>query len=94
MNTTNIYGLLKDEFPGIEMGDYCTDLHVVYSTNVYNFLKENYEYFNNVKLFTSDIDGSQWIEIPFAYPLENEIGYKPTNKSQLIKQVQNKRGKL
>jgi hypothetical protein len=43
-----------------------SDLYVRHSTQVMNWLVRNYEYYYNLRFFTSPIDNKIWIEIPFA----------------------------
>jgi hypothetical protein len=50
---------------------YATDLYVLYSKEIYNWLKQHYEFFNNIEIHTGDVNGNSWygklfIEIPFA----------------------------
>jgi len=48
-----------------------TDLYIMFSESVNNWLKDNYEYYNNITRFISRIDGNIWLEIPFAYNNNN-----------------------
>jgi hypothetical protein len=49
-----------------------SDLLILYSEKVINWLKENYEFPQNIKVDNSNVKGQPWygkkfIEIPFAY---------------------------
>lgn len=64
-------GLNENDF-----GHYATDLYVLAKAGVLEWLKANYEFFQNARYFASNPESS-WkgalaIEIPFA-------GYWPTN---------------
>lgn len=54
-------GLSEDDF-----ATYCSDLYVRYQPNVMDWLRVNYESFDNVTTFRSNIDDELNIEIPFA----------------------------
>lgn len=43
-----------------------TDLYVRKTEQVYNYLKNNYQFFRNIKQFNSQIDNKIWLDIPFA----------------------------
>ncbi len=64
---------LKDQInralniPEKDIGNWCSDLHIKQSKEVEEWLKTNYEYYNNVEKFVSGIDGEMWLDIPFAY---------------------------
>lgn len=47
-------------------GRHETDLYVKYSPEVWAWLKDNYEWIANIKPFTSAIDKTVWLDIPFA----------------------------
>ena len=71
--------------PDDHFHNYCSDLLVLHSERVYNWLKEHYKFFVNVKVVTGNVKGSDWygkkfIDIPFAYTLE-EYHIKHYNKS-------------
>ncbi len=76
---------IKAAFPNMpesDFGYYETDLHVKYTPELWAWLKANYEWPNNIQRFQNDIDGTIWIDIPFAYfdidgsTNEMEAGYK------------------
>ena len=46
---------------------HCNDLYVKGEQKTIDYLKENYEFYCNVEEFTSQIDGTLWLDIPFAY---------------------------
>ena len=61
-------GLTEDDF-----GTHYTDLYVVAKPGVREWLKENYEWFCNVTMFTGNPEATQWngagklcFDIPFA----------------------------
>lgn len=45
---------------------YATDLYVLHSTKIYDWLKKNYQFFNQIRAFYSQIDAKLWLDIPFA----------------------------
>ena len=49
-----------------EIGNWCSDLHVLKNDISTKFINE-YEFKQNVKTFRSEIDGSIWYDVPFAY---------------------------
>lgn len=55
------------DLPESNFDSHQSDLYVKYSPEVCNWLKENYQYWNNCKTFTSQIDKCKWLDIPFAY---------------------------
>ncbi len=53
-------------------GHYCSDLQILYTKEVMDWLEDNYDFMANVKIHTSNVKGQDWygkrfIEIPFAY---------------------------
>lgn len=53
-------------FPNAEFGRHETDLYVKVLPGLIEWLKVNYEHFTNIQRFTSQIDKTQWLDIPFA----------------------------
>ena len=58
--------------PESDFHNYNSDLQILYSEKVMNWLKKNYEFKQNVTVHKSNIKGQPWygkrfIEIPFAY---------------------------
>jgi hypothetical protein len=51
---------------GVEIDNHETDLYVPV-TDVTTAILNDYHYRSNVKPFRSNIDGTQWYDIPFAY---------------------------
>lgn len=49
-----------------EIGNWCSDLHVLKNATSEKFINE-YEFKNNVTTFRSEIDNLIWYDIPFAY---------------------------
>jgi len=49
-----------------ELGNYCSDLHVLKNSISESFVS-GYEFKQNVKPFRSELDGKIWYDIPFAY---------------------------
>ena len=49
-----------------ELGNYCSDLHVLKNSISESFVS-GYEFKQNVTTFRSQIDGKIWYDIPFAY---------------------------
>lgn len=49
-----------------ELGNWCSDLHVMKNAISDKFVNE-YEFKMNVTKFRSEIDGLIWYDIPFAY---------------------------
>jgi len=68
MNET-LESRLRKAFPHLtdeNFGHWATDLHVKHNVEIVKWLKENYEFYKNVRTFVSSIDGSFWLDIPFA----------------------------
>ncbi len=57
-----VLNLKKENFD-----NHCNDLYVKADTKTVEYLKENYEFYCNIEFFTSQIDGTAWLDIPFAY---------------------------
>ena len=60
------------EIPEDNFSNSSNDLMILYSDEVMNWLKANYEFPQNIKVDTSNVKGQSWygkrfIEIPFAY---------------------------
>ncbi len=58
--------------PENEIHHYCSDLQVLYTKERMDWLKENYEHYSIIKVYTGDVKESDWynkrfIEIPFAF---------------------------
>lgn len=51
---------------GVEIDNHESDLYIPVTTETRN-LVHMYEYRQNVTVFTSQIDGKPWFDIPFAY---------------------------
>jgi len=65
----NLKDEIKKAFPKLTEEDFSsheTDLYVRYSPELFEWLKENYDFFENIEKFKSQIDGDQWLDIPFA----------------------------
>lgn len=65
--------------------NHCSNLYILYAKSIHTWLKDNYEFFNNVTVRHSNVRGQSWygkayIEIPFAY-MEEYI----TNRKKHIK---------
>lgn len=61
-----IYQKAVEVMPENEIGHWCSDLHLK-MTPVSHRLVMEYEFPKQVRWFCSQIDGSSWYEIPFAY---------------------------
>ncbi len=66
--------LLQEMFniPEENMNNYCSDLHILFSEEVWKWLMDNYEFPQNIKVQLSNVKGQSWygkqfIEIPFVY---------------------------
>jgi len=64
--TTTIYQSAKKLLPESEIDHHESDLYLKVS-DVSNILVSEYAFKQNVKKFTSNIDGKLWFDIPFAY---------------------------
>lgn len=65
----NIKQALIKEFnlhPTDDFDSHESDLYVRNTSGIMNWLVKNYEYYYNIRFFTSAIDGKVWLEIPFA----------------------------
>jgi hypothetical protein len=62
---------IQKQFPDIEYSTYESDLYVKAVDGVEQWLKENYKYYTNIKPFTSEIDKTRWLDIPFGYMIEH-----------------------
>jgi len=63
----SIHKRLLSAFPDAETDHHEGDLYVKHTPDILAWLKENYDYFCNVTRFRSAIDGTTWLDIPFAY---------------------------
>jgi hypothetical protein len=50
-----------------ELGNWCSDLHVLKNDISTEYMKNKYQFPMNVKTFRSAIDGTVWYDVPFAY---------------------------
>jgi len=65
---------LMAEFPWLDeryFDTYYSDLYVFYDERIYNYLKDNYQFFDNIRIDFSNIPGQSWKDkriliIPFA----------------------------
>ena len=57
---------LPKVFPDVEFDNHESDLYVKVVPGLMEWLKENYQFYSNIERFTSQIDGTPWIDIPFA----------------------------
>lgn len=57
---------IQEVFPDARFDRHETDLYVKVQPGLVEWLKSNYEYYNNIQRFTSQIDGTPWLDIPFA----------------------------
>lgn len=57
---------VKEVFPEAEFDRHETDLYIKNVPGLWDWLKSNYEHFRNCQHFNSAIDGSPWIDVPFA----------------------------
>ena len=69
--------------PESMFSNHCSDLQVLGNGRVINWLKENYEFYQNVERHISNVKGQNWfgqmyLEIPFAY--EEYYFLKPLRK--------------
>jgi hypothetical protein len=72
-----VLNTLKDELkyklniPEDNFGSHCSDLHVLYSPELEQYLKNNYEFYCNVVKELANVEGNEWygkyfFDIPFA----------------------------
>lgn len=54
------------ETQGIEYGNHASDLYIPVNDQT-RALVAAYEFKSNVTMFTSNVDGQLWYDIPFAY---------------------------
>lgn len=66
-NTEDLSLFNKVEKMGIEWDNYCGDLYIPVNSQTRELIND-YEFKCNVTTFKSAIDGTQWFEVPFAYP--------------------------
>lgn len=65
---------IKEAFPEYtddQFSNWCSDLHVLYSTELDNWLKENYD-FCNIRIHKANVKwhpwfGKRFFDIPFAF---------------------------
>jgi hypothetical protein len=58
--------LLEAGMKAEETGNWCSDLHVL-KNDISTAFVDAYEFKDNVTTFRSEIDGTLWYDIPFAY---------------------------
>lgn len=58
---------LIEKFPDLQKDHHESDLYIEYTPEVWEYLKENYEFFKNCSTFFSTEDQKRWIDIPFAF---------------------------
>ncbi len=68
MKTKTIYQLAVSEMQADEISSHESDLYLK-CTPVSENLVDGYEFKQNVRKFSSNIDGSMWFDIPFANDL-------------------------
>lgn len=97
-NTTDVKSLFDEIVDvGIEYDNHESDLYVKDTPATREILKK-YKYENNVESFVSQIDGSRWFDIPFAYqPFWDKINKRrikeqtsqddPINDKKLIEKI-------
>lgn len=51
---------------GVEIANHCSDLYVPVN-EITRSIVNDYQFKANVTQFTSNIDGKQWFDIPFAF---------------------------
>lgn len=64
--------LLEIGIPESDISSYCSDLHLIYSKEREQWLKENYKYWCNIQIHRANVEGHKWhgkrfFDIPFAY---------------------------
>lgn len=57
---------IKEVFPDAKFDRHETDLYIKVIPGMWKWLKENYEFSSICRPFISAIDGTQWIDAPFA----------------------------
>lgn len=59
---------IREEFPKLAptITNWQSDLYIEYTKELWNWLKNNYDYFKNCSTFICNLTGKQYIEIPFA----------------------------
>lgn len=58
--------------PESDFSNHCSDLYLIYTPEREKWLKQNYEYWKNVRICFSNIKGQDWygkrfFDIPFAF---------------------------
>ncbi len=64
MELIDIYEAAKEA--GIEIDSHCSDLYMPVNEKSIKLVNQ-YKYKTNVDIFISQIDGSRWYDVPFAY---------------------------
>lgn len=57
---------IAERFPDAEFDRYETDLYVKKTADIYDFLRSEYQFFENVTTFISQTDRCVWLDIPFG----------------------------
>lgn len=57
---------IKEVFPNAKFDRHETDLYVKVEPGLVEWLKENYLFHSNIQRFRSQLDGTPWLDIPFA----------------------------
>lgn len=68
---------ILEQFPTAVFSRHETDLYVKDIPGLREWLKENYEFYSNVKPFISQLDKTTWLDIPFAAWDEKYTPYQP-----------------
>jgi hypothetical protein len=57
--------------PDSHFGSHQSDLYIKSSEAVIVWLKNHYEFYRSVETFTSEMDKSPWLCVPFGYMVEH-----------------------
>ena len=69
MDNKSLKDKIKEAFPAMteeDFGRHESDLYVRVVPGLREWLRKNYSHHQNVQGFTSQIDGTPWLDIPFA----------------------------
>lgn len=66
----DVYKIAVEQMPAEHIDHWCSDLYLK-ATPISRKIVKDYKYKRFVTTFRSNIDGSLWYEIPFAYYGEN-----------------------
>jgi hypothetical protein len=65
-DTRTLKERIKEAFPNAEFDRHETDLYIKVVPGLLDWLKVNYKFYSNIQPFTSQINGTPWLDVPFA----------------------------